>query len=669
MDQVVSGNVDASIQIKLFANLRIHGDTGGVLRTVASVVEMPAQFHFAAARQAAALVPLIDRALAELDPAEQQRMLRRWVAVDLRPGFAWRKHLPLIAVVLSALLLLVGATAWWLRRLSREVDARRVSEERLADIGATLPGLVFRYVVRAAGQVLSSYYTQGAARFLGIPLQDRVMLIDAIADRLPADQLAAARQAQHDCRESGETFRFTARYAHPDGRQVWLHTEAVATPWQGEDMAWTGYVVDVSSERRLQDDLARAVEAKNLFVATTSHELRAPTHTLSLALQHLASTRLAPEQASVLRIAQDAVGNLAQLLDDVLDLARIDAAGMTLHLQTTDLPALLHRIIDSFGDATQAKRLALHLNLAPDLPRHALVDPLRLRQILANLLSNAVKYTLKGSVTLEVHAEPGGVDLPPDKPGGVDLQPDKPGGVDLAPDKPGGVDLAPDKPGDRLCFTVSDTGGGIDPAQQGRLFIPFATLDEIDPASNGSASSASSGLGLVICRRLAELMGGRIELVSQRGIGTVVSLCIPRLAESDAAVAEDAPRVSGIVLLCDDDAVSRLLLAHMLTQRGHEVEEVDNGLAALQRWRRGGVAALITDLRMPGMDGAELVRELRADEVGSGSRCAVVVCSGNRVEESQSSAERIDCDAFCMKPVDISLLIESLARLGVGAPP
>ncbi len=632
MDRVVSGEVDAAIEVKLFANLRIQGDTEGALRSVASVAELPAEFHFAASRQAAALLPLIDRVLAEIDPTERQRMLNRWVAVDLKPVFAWRKYLPLIAVALSAVLLLIGATVWWVQRLSREVDARRLSDERLADIGATMPGLVFRYVVRAAGQVLSSFHTHGAAKFLGIALPHRVMLLDAIADRLPADQLEAARQAQRECSASGETFKFTARYAHPNGRQVWLHTEAVATPFQGKDTAWTGYVVDVSSERQLQDNLARAVEAKNLFVATASHELRAPTHTLSLALQRLASTRLAPDQAAALRTAQDAAGNLAQLVDDVLDLARIDAGRMTLQVQTTDLPALMHRVVDSFRDAAQAKQLALVLNRAPDLPRHAQVDPLRLRQILANLLSNAVKYTREGSVTLDVGSERG----------------------------------AGDPQGEQLYFAVTDTGAGIDPVRQERLFVPFATLDEIDPSTTGIASS---GLGLVICRHLAELMGGSIELASQRGFGTVMRLRIPMPPLSDAAVAVAAPLVSGTVLLCDDDDVSRLLLAHLLMQHGHAVEEVDNGLAALQRWRRGGVAALITDLRMPGMSGAQLVRELRADEAGSSSRCAVVVCSGSLIDRAGGAAGPVDFDAFCAKPVDISLLIESLARLGVSRMP
>lgn len=628
MDRVASGQADAAIEIKLFANLRIHGDNDGVLRTVASVDDIPAEFHFAAARHAAALIPLIGRVLAEIDVSEQQRMLHRWVALDLKPVFAWRKFLPLIVVVFSTLLLLAGLTGWWVRRLSREVNARRLSDQRLTDIGATMPGLVFRHVVGAAGQVLSSFYTHGAARLLGFAPPGGILLLDAIADRLPADQLVAARQAQHDCAASGKPFKFTARYAHPDGREVWLNSEAVATFCAGGNTAWTGYVVDVSSERRLQDNLAKAVEAKNLFVATASHELRAPTHTLSLALQRLASTRVAPDQAGPLRTAQDAVRSLAQLVNDVLDLARIDAGRIALHVQPTDLPALMQRLVDSFRDAADAKNLTLALNIDPQLAHHLQVDPLRLRQILTNLVSNAVKYTRDGGVTLDVRCEKGeGYPKP-----------------------------------EQLCFGVTDSGEGIDADQQVRLFKPFGTLDQTEGASGGIASS---GLGLVICRQLAELMGGSIELASQRGHGTVLRLCIPMPPRADPGVAAAAPLLGGIVLLCDDDEVSRLLLAQMSVQGGFEVETVADGPAALARWRRGGVAALVTDLRMPGMGGDQLVRALRAEESASGSRCAVVVCSGEALDAAGGVAERIDFDAFVVKPVDVELLIESLVRLGV----
>ena len=625
MDKVSRHEADAAVEVKLFANLRINQDNDGRLRCVAEVTELPAQFHFATARQANSLMPLVNRALADIPADERNRMLRRWVAVDLRPGFAWRRHLPLLAVSATAMLAIAVGTLWWMQRLRREVRARRRSEQLLNDIASTVPGIAFRYVVNTDGTIRHNYFSPGAKAFLGIELDPARTVLAAMAPRLRPEHRAQAQAEQEASRRTGQRFKVTCAYQHPDGRERWLQAEAVRARAPQGRTVWTGYVVDVSTEHELQDRLAGAAQSRHLLLASASHELRAPTHTLSLALQSLSGTGLDDQQRSALHIARDSTQTLAQLLNDVLDAARFDQRAPKLHPRSVDLPALLREIADAWRSAAAAKGLGFVAEIAAALPRRVELDPLRFKQVLTNLLSNACKYTSAGQVSLQVDMPAAG----------------------------------------RLRVRVSDTGVGIAPAEQARLFQPFVTLD--DPVAE-HAREARSGLGLSIARRLATLMDGTITLDSQRQVGTCVSFALP-LHAAAAEPAATALRPDGqVIVVCDDDAISRLLLVHMLRQQGLTVVETGQGDEALALWRRGDVCAIVTDLDMPGMSGAELMRQVRTEELGRTTRTAMIVCSGSMTGLDDAPSGQPPHDAFLLKPVDVALLTDTLRRLGVRTP-
>jgi two-component system, NarL family, sensor histidine kinase EvgS len=624
MNLVAEGRADAAVEVKLFANLRINGDNDGVLRGVAMVDELPAQFHFAASRAAAELIPLVDRALADISPAQRERMMRRWVAVDLAPGLPWHKYLPLIGVVFAALLLLATASAWWVRRLTREVRARRRADEQTRDIARNVPGVVWRYVVNAQGRMVSTFFSDSAEAFLGVQPVAGKTLLDQLGSRLPPDRLNAGLEAQSHSLRTGEPFRFASPYTHPDGRVLWLRGEAVSSQLESGATAWTGYLVDISSERSLQAELAQAVEAKNLFVATASHELRATTHTLALALAQALDTEPGGPQRKALGTAQDSAHTLQQLVNDVLDLASIDAGQLRLRPQDIDLAALVRRVAAHHEAAATKKGLRLTVEVDAGLPARLRLDPLRIEQVITNLLSNAIKYTDQGEVSLRLARL-------------------------LAADGSGVL---------RLSFR--DTGSGIPADQQARLFQPFATADRGAAAS--PVPEGSTGLGLVICRQLAGLMGGSIALDSVVGRGTEVHFQIP-MPEPGAVQAAE-PR-AGVLLLCDDDAVSRMLLAEALSRHGHVVEEAADGQAALERWRRGDVGTVVTDLHMPRLGGGALVRAIRSEEGARLPRTCIVVCSGGSSDDSDAQAVHDADAAFLVKPVDGGRLLRTLAELGV----
>lgn len=637
MDAVADGDADAAVEVKLFANLRIQGGGEDRLRTVASVEEIPAQFHFAGLPAARPLLALVDRALQDIPADESLRMRRRWVAVDLAPAFSWRRHLPVILVTALGLLATAAATAWWIRRLAREVKARRRSEARLRDVGAALPCAAFRHVF-AQGQLLASWVSPGAAALLDLPVPAGRTVLASLAERLDAAQREALLSQQERCLHDGTPLHTRVAYAHPDGSTRWLNIEAVRTPAEGQAHALTGVMVDLSSEHDLQTRLVQTARQRNLLLASASHELRAPAHTLALALQALHAEQLPSSAQGPLRIAQDAVDTLKQLLGDVLDAARLEGAPLRLHARPMDLPRFLRDVAESAAITARAKALSFETDFDPALPTRVLQDPLRLKQLLVNLLSNAFKYTPAGCVRLCASVMPAEGPAPSAR---------------------------------RLRLEVVDTGPGIDPAMRDQLFTPFA---DDHSASRPRPAEGSSGLGLVICRDLAVQMGGRLELHSRPDAGTCATLLLP-LHECPSEPAAAARQ--GVVLVCDDDITCRLLLAQLLRQAGYAVEEADGGPDVLARCRSGGVAAVITDLHMPGMDGAELLRRLRAADPASGGAPLLVLCSGDVSGPDPDTGSELAGDdpilslahAHLPKPVDLQALDLVLRQGGVPRTP
>jgi two-component system sensor histidine kinase EvgS len=621
LDMVARGDADAAVEVKLFANLRINAEPTGRLRSLGDVRELPAQFHFATSGAAAGLVPLIDRALADIPPVERERMIRRWVAVDLVPAFHWQRFLPEIVVGGVALAVLAGLWAWWSRRTAREVRRRRRADEQLQDIARTLPGLVFRYVLDADQRLVRTWFSPGAEGFLGVPLQPGKTLVEMLAPGLTPEHREAAFEAQRESMRTGQPFRYLAPVRDAQGRLRWLHGESVRSTTREGLTAWTGYVIDETSEQELRERVTREARERHLMLASASHELRAPTHTLALALQSVDDAGLPAAASAGLRIARDSAATLRRLLDDVLDAARLDAGRLQLRPFDFDLPALIQQLVEAYDREAAGKGLRFEHEVAPDVPRLFRGDALRLRQVLVNLLSNAVRYTAHGSIRFDVRRSVG-------------------------------------TDGAALEFVVTDTGVGIPEPDRARLFEPFATL-----RAGATESPSGSGLGLSISRRLVHLMGGSITLDSrpaEAGGGVRATVTLPLPAHPSAR----ALRPAGALLLCDDDDVSRLLMAQMLRQLGHQVVAVPDVAQALDRWREGDVRVVVTDLTMPGADGHALVQSIRLAEAESPWRTAILVCSGTPppVEDGQVR----QYDAYLPKPVDLATLTAAFESLGAG---
>jgi CheY-like chemotaxis protein len=316
---------------------------------------------------------------------------------------------------------------------------------------------------------------------------------------------------------------------------------------------------------------------------------------------------------------------LLALIDDVLDLSRIEAGRLSLNPVSTDLRALVDEAVDLVAIGARGKPVSLSHHVAPDVPPRVLADPLRLRQLLVNLLHNALKFTERGSVRLEVVV----------------------------------LDTAGERL--RLRFSVRDTGIGIAADQLESIFAAFTQVD-----SSSTRRHGGSGLGLAIVKELAELMGGQVQVRSRLGEGSHfwVDLPLQRAAEAaplPPAEPEDDERAV-TVLVAEDDPVNQMVIEEMLKLLGCEVDVVGDGAAACRAVADGHYDLVFMDCHMPVMDGYEATRRIREDEQRRGRRSTIIALTADSLDSDRERCNDAGMDAFMTKPISSSQLSATIEQ-------
>lgn len=368
--------------------------------------------------------------------------------------------------------------------------------------------------------------------------------------------------------------------------------------------------------------------AKTRFLATLGHEVRTPMTGVLGMSELLLGTGLDARQRGYANAIRGAGEHLMRLVNDALDLARIEAGKLELVVQPFDLLALLDEVGGLVEPLARQRGLAFRRHVDAHTPRWLLGDPGRVRQVLLNLLGNAVKFTETGSVALQA-----------------------------APMKAGGVRLV-----------VSDTGPGLNDEQQAHLFRRFEQAD----GARTTARYGGSGLGLAICQELAVAMGGRIELDSTPGQGTdfTVDLPLPEAAApvapggADAAALPREPADAGglALLLVEDDATVAEVIAGLLRTLGHDVVHVPHGLAALAEVAGSGFDMALLDLDLPGITGLALASQLRAQ----GFAAPLLAVTARADAEAEVLAREAGFNGFLRKPVTAAMLGEAIDSLRQG---
>jgi PAS domain S-box-containing protein len=399
-----------------------------------------------------------------------------------------------------------------------------------------------------------------------------------------------------------------------------------------------GVAMDITLQREAARALAEAKEAadtanraKSQFLASMSHELRTPLNGILGYTQILErDTSLGAPQQRGVRVIHQSAEHLLNLINDVLDLSKVEAGRLELHPVASDLRALVASVAELLTPRAHAQGLGFATDFPADLPATVLVDGSRLRQVLLNLLGNALKFTRSGTVLFSVQNQ-----------------------------RPGSGESA------LVRFSISDTGPGIDPADMEKLFQPFVQLGATGRAVEGT------GLGLAISQSLVQALGGKLQVESKPGWGSRFwfALEMPLTNRRQVPAVGMERTVMGYLgarvrlLVVDDNAANREVLTRLLQEVGFEVETALSGEEALELCAQQLPALVLLDLRMEGISGLETATLLRARY---GAALRIIAVSASAYDLDRQACLAAGCDDFLAKPVRVSELWQTLgAQLGL----
>ncbi|MFP5257894.1 MAG: PAS domain S-box protein, partial [Acidobacteriota bacterium] len=514
-------------------------------------------------------------------------------------------------------------------RRKRDEKALRESQDQLAKIFRFAP-VGIAITTRREGRILDLNET--SARILGY-VKAEIMgrtVTELGLWRTPEAREALLAELARNGSVNGKELVFT----HKSGTPVVVLYSAVPHQTYGESCI-LAVLMDISERKAMEQALRRskdaaeaANKAKSEFLSTMSHEIRTPMNTILGMVDVLTPTALTPEQAYAIKAIELAGGNLLALLNDILDLSQIEAGGVIMEEKICDLRELCAQLVDMMRPDAARKGLEMRLETHGELPPRLYCCPDRIRQILLNLLGNAIKFTPKGEIVLEL-----------------------------------GREDSPD--GQKLRLAVRDTGIGIPADKQSLIFDRFT---QINAAANRQYGGV--GLGLAICKKLAEMMDGRIRVQSREGHGSTFTLTLPlRPAGRPQSQPQSAPQCplrpgkgrGGSVLLVEDSPSNVEVMRLMLEDTSFDVAWAPSGEAALALLEEKSFDIVLMDVEMPGMDGYETTRALRRQEQEQGrARTPVVALTAHAFEEHRQHSIEAGCDDFQVKPIPKARLLSVL---------
>ncbi len=442
-------------------------------------------------------------------------------------------------------------------------------------------------------------------------------------------------------RKIGSRHHMETKIIHKDGRIIDIDLSVnVLMDSSGKIIGSVGIMQDNTERKQAQEMLLQAKiaaeeasNAKTMFLANMSHEVRTPMNAIIGMIDLTLDTSLSDEQKDNLNTAKDAAGNLLNLLNDILDLSRVEAGKIHLEAIEFDVRNVLHSVCKGLTVLARNKNLELAWNVDSKVPQFVVGDPTRLRQIIINLVNNAIKFTHKGKIEANVSV------------------------------------AAAVEEEVTLTFSVVDTGIGIPKDKQGLLFEPFTQADDSTTRKYGG-----TGLGLAISKRLVEIMGGKIWVESEPFKGSTFYFTpVFKVAHKDPSAAvvsisqDSGDKVVGSanlkglrILLAEDNFMNQKIATRMLEKKGWVVSVAQNGREAVDRVNNEVYDIVLMDVQMPIVDGLEATRLIREEEKNTGRHIPIVAMTAHAMEGDERKCLASGMDGYVSKPIDITKVYETI---------
>ncbi len=432
-----------------------------------------------------------------------------------------------------------------------------------------------------------------------------------------------------------DSFEAEFRFQRPDGQVVWLLGRAVPLLHRrGRISEYIGTTTDITDRVLAEQQAEEANRVKTEFLANMSHEIRTPISGIFGASELLSRQQLETGARSYVDVINSSADSLLMLIDSLLDFSKIEAGKLELDEVDFVLRDTVEAAVHMLKARAVSKGIELSSQIDSDVPQRVHGDSMRLHQILVNLVSNAIKFTAEGSVRVLISSAES-------------------------------VGSSTDST-HTLLFEVVDTGIGIDASIQQELFRPFAQAD-----SSTSRRYGGSGLGLSICKRISELMGGEIRVASEPGKGSRFSVLLPFCSASSTETEQQRARSPrGLfegsrndfrILVVEDNVINRMIAIALLEDLGYRVAEAENGLEALKFLEKDSVDLVLMDCQMPQLDGYETTRRIRRDQV-AGNRLPIIAVTAHAVAGDRERCLEAGMDDYISKPYASELLDRTLRR-------
>jgi PAS domain S-box-containing protein len=525
--------------------------------------------------------------------------------------------------------------------------ALQVNQARLQFLLAHTPAVIF--TVRVDGVSTPTFISESVREMLGYEAAEFLGQPDFWFRHLHPDDAARLHNSRSPLFTHG-TSTLEYRFLHADGSYRWLQSGSLLVrDERGAPFEIIGYMIDVNARHEAEaalrqanaelsqanQELARAAHLKDDFLASMSHELRTPLHAVLGRAETLLEQIHGPlteRQMRAVKSIEESGRNLLELINDVLDLSRIEAGRMELNLAPMAIEPACHSCIAAIAAAARQKQLTVSLQLEPGLTS-VVADERRIKQVLLNLLTNAVKFTSEGGTI--------------------------------------GLDVSSDETSGELRLLVWDTGIGIAAGEISRLFKPFVQLD-----SRLAREYNGTGLGLVLVERIMALHGGRVWVESELGQGSRFGVTLPierKVATSHGAtpsfearalpgtqpIPSDPLVLAPLVLLVDDSADNLLVTRTYLARHGYDVATAANGYDAVARTVELQPALVLMDVCMPGLDGAAAIARIRANQATAG--VPIIALSGLTSQKERQRCLDAGANEYLTKPVGLRELMQKIA--------